>query len=64
MRIAVLVFSGLSKASCGVVGHSIEEVMTGELEWLSAEVGLAIVLDGMGDALRSSSCTSCLSSST
>lgn len=64
VRIAVLVFSGSSKAPCGVVGHSIMEVMTDELKWLFTEIGLAIVSDEMGDALGSCSCTSCGSSST
>ena len=64
VRIAVLVFSGPSKAPCGVEGDSTGEGITGELEWLSSEIGLAIVSDEMGDTLGSWSCTSCCPSST
>ena len=64
MRIAALVFSGPSKAPCGVIGHSTVEDMTDGLEWLSTEIGLAIVSDEEGDALGSGSSTSCRSSST
>ena len=61
-RIAVLVFSASGKAPCGVVGHSIMEVMTDELEWFVTEIGLTIASDEMGVALSSCSC-SCTSSS-
>ena len=64
VRIAALVFSVSSKVPSGVVGHSTVEGMTGELEWLSIEIGLAIVSDEMGDALSSCSCISCRSLST
>ena len=64
VKIAVLVFSGLSKAPCGVVGHSIVEVTTDELESLFTEIGLAVVSDEIDDTKGSCSCTSFCASST
>ena len=64
VRIAGLVFSGPSKAPCGVVGQSTVEDMTDGLEWLSTEIGLTVVSDEESDGLGSGSSTSCRSSST